>query len=285
MGTVLAMELRKAFGGRWFKVSLLLGMVFALLGAAETLTIYGQSAFLADGSSYTFPTSTSCFATWLGVGAWGEGGAYNLFFYGILFVAPLAYSWSSIAETESGYSGEIISRCSRSTYYFSKLCAAFLSAAAVVAAALLANLIAVACFFPAYQPNSYDNLYSCIYSSDALSHEFYSNPVLFVTLRTLFDSVLCGAWACVVLSLGWFIRNRVITFVIPYIALLGIEYFNHYFFASLGPIYFVEFSPFQILRGWSYAYVHDPVVSCCVVAVLGCVALLLTALKVKRDVL
>lgn len=285
MGTVLAMELRKAFGGRWFKIALLLGVVFALLGAAETMDVYGRAAFPTDGSSYTFPTSASCFATWLGVGAWGEGGAYNLFFYGIVFVAPLAYSWSSIAETESGYRGEVISRCSRSAYYFSKLCAAFLSAAAVVAAALLVNLVAVACFFPAYLPNSYDNLYTCMYSSDALSHEFYSNPALFVSLRTLFDSALCGAWACVVLSLGWFIRNRVVTFVGSYIALLGIEYFNHYFFASLGSVYLFEFSPFQILRGWSYAYTHDPVVSCCVVAALICIALLLTTFKVKRDVL
>lgn len=286
MGRMLAVELHKAFCGRWFFISLGLGMVLAALAAFESVysfELYGFDPQVA--TLYPYFSSWGCFSVWVGVGSLGHEGLFYLFYFGIVFVAPLAYSWSSVSEFRSGYCNDILSRCSPKQYYFSKLIVTFVAAATVTSAAFLINLVIVACFFPAYTPNAYDSLYTGMDYEVVFAEIFYEAPVLFVFARTAFASAICGLWACVIMALGWYVRNTAVVFLVPYIGLLAVDYLNQSFLATLGSFPLFEFSLFEIIQAWSFVYAHDVRIYCLVAFSLLLMAILLTSGKVKRDVL
>ena len=269
MRRVLSLEIRKAFCGRWFAIAVAIALVLAGLAAVESINQFEVIGFnTANTDAYPYYSSWSCYAAWLGVGAWGRAGFYYLFFYGMVFIAPFAYSWSSVTEMRSGYYCQEITRCPRWQYYFSKLIASFCASAAVAAIALLSNMIFVACYFPAFMPNAYDSLYTGMTYSEVFADVFYSNPAFFVFLRTLFDSCLCGAWGALVLSIGWFVKRVSFALILPYFFLLILEFCNHFFFAALTSVPIFEFSIFQRLQGWSFEYAHEPIISVSIVALL-----------------
>ncbi len=78
-----------------------------------------------------------------------------------------------------------------------------------------------------------------------LADLYYANPILFIAVRTLFDSCVCGAWAAFVASIGWFSRHVALNYIASYLGLLGLEFLNHYFFAAITTAPIFEFSVFS----------------------------------------
>jgi len=286
MRRMLALELREAFSNRWFTIAVLAAVLLAALAAGESVEKFNTNGFDAsDSSYYAYYSSWSSVSVWLGVGAWGLSSLYYLFFYGIIFVAPLAYSWSSSTDIRSGYARQLAIRSTKKYYLFSKLIACFSASFAVAACGLLANLLFVSLFFPAYSPFSYDSLYTGMTYGKVLADLYYANPILFIAVRTLFDSCVCGAWAAFVASIGWFSRHVALNFIASYLGLLGLEFLNHYFFAAITTAPIFEFSIFQIIQSWSFEYAHEPLVSFAVLVILALGSVLLTLVKCGRDLL
>lgn len=255
---VLRMELTKASRSRSFRIALLVATVISIWSAFDAVSAFTAIGdFGVDSGSYDFPSSRSCFAAWIGVGSWGAQGAHYLFYYAVVFLSPLAYATSGLSEVDSGYIGEVITRCSRQVYLFSKQFAVFLSSGTVAVLPMLVNLVIVMCVFPAITPDIYDSLYIGVFQDTLFARQFYADPWIFVLLRVALVFVLCGLWGCLVSALGLFLRNRVIQLVVPFLVLLGIEYFNHYIFGALGDVAGIEFSLFNLLQTVGLAYPHD----------------------------
>ncbi len=119
MRRMLALELREAFSNRWFAIAVLVAVLLAALAAGESVAKFSTNGFDgADSSYYAYYSSWSSISVWLGVGAWGRSSLYYLFFYGIIFVAPLAYSWSSSTDIRSGYARQLAVRSTKKYYRF-----------------------------------------------------------------------------------------------------------------------------------------------------------------------
>ena len=275
MRRMLALELREAFSNRWFTSAVLAAVLLAALAAGESVEKFNTNGFDASDSSYY-----AYYSSWSSVSVWSS--LYYLFFYGIIFVAPLAYSWSSSTDIRSGYARQLAIRSTKKYYLFSKLIACFSASFAVAACGLLANLLFVPdrLFFPAYSPFSYDSLYTGMTYGKVLADLYYANPILFIAVRTLFDSCVCGAWAAFVASIGWFSRHVALNFIASYLGLLGLEFLNHYFFAAI-----TTARTGQIIQSWSFEYAHEPLVSLVVLAILALGSVLLTLVKCRRDLL
>jgi hypothetical protein len=286
MGRVLLYEVRKAFGGRWFWITLFLCCALAALNAADSVyKFYAVYDYLYSGDVYSFPTSTSCFSAWIGCGGWSQT-TYSLFFYGIVFLAPMAYAWSSISEVESTYANNVAIRMRKSAYMTSKLVAVFLSSGTVVAAAFLFNLALIACAFPAYAPCIYDVLYVGVSEGILFSNLFYSAPALFVAARTLVAFVLCGAWGAFVCALGFAIKNRVLVFIVPYLALLGLESINSNIYILFGEnLNGTEIAIFDLLQAIPVQYSQSILVICAVAAILLAASFLIAKVKSRADLL
>jgi hypothetical protein len=287
MGGIFGFELRKAFGGRWFWITLLMCCALAAAHAVDSIfRFYNIYEYLYDASVYSFPTSISCFSAWIGCGGGWARSTISLFYYGAVFLAPMAYAWSSISEVESTYANNVAVRTRKSAYMTSKLVATFLSSGTVVAAAFLFNLALIACAFPAYAPCIYDVLYVGISEGILFSNLFYSAPALFVAARTLVAFVLCGAWGAFVCALGFAIKNRVLVFIVPYLALLGLESINSNIYILFGEnLNGTEIAIFDLLQAIPVQYSQSILVICAVAAMLLAASFLIAKVKSRADLL
>jgi hypothetical protein len=287
MGGIFGFELRKAFGGRWFWITLLMCCALAAAHAVDSIfRFYNIYEYLYDASVYSFPTSISCFSAWIGCGGGWARSTISLFYYGAVFLAPMAYAWSSISEVESTYANKVAVRTRKSAYMTSKLVATFLSSGTVVAAAFLFNLALIACAFPAYMPIVYDVLYVGICEGMPFSKLFYSIPAAFVAARTLVSFALCGAWGAFLCALGFAVKNRVLVFIVPYLALLGLESINNNIYGLFGEgLAGIEIVITNLLQGVPAGNPQSILVICAVAAILLATSFLITKVKSRADLL
>lgn len=280
------MELQKCLGSAWFWAVLGLMCLVSAAAALDAIGAYEQfQLFSSQDASYDYLSSESCFVAWVGVGTWGRAGAYTLFYYALVLLAPLAYAWSSASELGSGYAFQALARVPHVDYYAAKGIVAFISALCIGAIPLLLNLLMIACVFPAYVPDVYDSLYTGVYRDTPFSGWFYTIPTLFVCARVLVVCALVGSWTLFVCALGTKFRNRVLVFTVPYLGLLALEYINHSVFVALGNRVGVEVSPFNLMQTIGYAYPHEPAVILAEAALLLVVAGLIFWHRAKGDTL
>ena len=133
----------------------------------------------------------------------------------------LAGSWSCLSERLSGYEAQICTRVSRNAYVNVKMLSAFLSAFAVTAIPLLVNFLIVSMLFPTYLPRVDESTYVGLYLHSYFSGLFYSRPLLYVLVYTLFDAVTLGALSMAVTGLSVVFRSRIKAMVVPYLIMVA----------------------------------------------------------------
>lgn len=228
----LGLELRRALGNRWFVLSLTVLTITALLGAVvRVLFIVDQLDIVVYpylDASYWCLSALSSFASWIAVNHLDT--ATELFFVLVPLLVLMGYSWSLASDLKSGYFEQLVIRSTRGRCYMARFFATFVSGGLLVAVPLLLNFLLVSLFLPAWHPQVIDMFYTSVGGAPDVSDNapfsglFYTNPLLFVMARTLFDFVLCGLWATAVLALSLLVRNRAALVVIPYIALLLVKH-------------------------------------------------------------
>ena len=115
-------------------------------------------------------------------------------------------------------------RDSRPLFLGAKALATFLTAAVVIAAPLLANLVMCACVAPASPNWVSDVLYLGVTRDAPLSELFYNVPLAFCLLWTLVAALVAGLWAVLVLSLTALLDNFAPTLVASYLVLHVLSY-------------------------------------------------------------
>lgn len=150
----------------------------------------------------------------------------------------LAGSWSCLSERLSGYEAQICTRVSRNAYVNVKMLSAFLSAFAVTAIPLLVNFLIVSMLFPAYLPRVDESTYVGLYLHSYFSGLFYSRPLLYVLVYTLFDAVTLGALSMAVTGLSVVFRSRIKAMVVPYLIMVAWHFVNDWIFSVLSCVGF-----------------------------------------------
>lgn len=239
-------ELSKIFGNPIFALTLMVATIISMAAAIEawwTLeTERKQLLSLGYGvglqvQAYLGQTRESSFGNWIVVSANAPLSA-SVFFYALPLLAMLAGSWSCLSERLSGYEAQICTRVSRNAYVNVKMLSAFLSAFAVTAIPLLVNFLIVSMLFPAYLPRVDESTYVGLYLHSYFSGLFYSRPLLYVLVYTLFDAVTLGALSMAVTGLSVVFRSRIKAMVVPYLIMVAWHFVNDWIFSVLSCVGF-----------------------------------------------
>ncbi|WP_251158475.1 hypothetical protein [Caniella muris] len=231
MSILLSMELRKAFGGAPFKIALGVGTLLALVSAGTFVFWFSGYVVGDDGSVvnlgvyeiavpdeyYGMLSLNSPFYACMSRD--NTVPASTLFFVLAPLLCLLPYAWSYRSELTDGYLAQVYVRTFRAPYYRAKAAAVFLSAFVAVIVPQVVNFIVLCCIYPLYTPTPVDSFYTGISNGSPWSQLYYSAPLLYVSIYFLVSSILAGVWSTFVLSLSFFISNRVVLLVGPFLAM------------------------------------------------------------------
>lgn len=229
---ILNHELTKLFHTPWLYLAIGIGSTLAVSAGIESyLYLQRENAQLLSlgyglglsAHNVLGQTREGSFGNWMLVGA-NAPLAASIFFYALPLLVLIPFAWSYRTEARTGYAAHIAVRDKRSSYVASKMLASFVSGAVVTAVPLLINFLVVSCLFPAYLPLAEDSSYVGVFVGCFFSELFYNQPLLFVAAYTVFDALLMGLWAAVVLALSSLIHDRVTLMVIPYLLFLAWSY-------------------------------------------------------------
>ena len=238
---VLRHELHKTFRCPLFAASLVMGVLIALAAAVESWCYLNQERnnLLSFGyglglqaQHYLGQTRESSFGNWIVVSANAPLSA-TIFFYILPLLALLAGSWSCLAERLNGYDAQLCTRVSRRLYINVKLISSFLSAFVVTAVPLAVNFLIVSMLFPAYMPRVDETTYVGLYLHSYFSLLFYTQPLLYVLVYTLFDAVTLGVLSMAVTGLSVVFRSRVKAVIVPYLLMVAWPFVNDWIFSVL----------------------------------------------------
>ena len=253
MGPLLKVELKKAFTNKMFFICLAIGLLIAGVSAVQNITNYltGREMLreiIAAGfeQNPTFAIN-SPYTEWIGNDP--QYPMTALFYMLLPLLAGLAYGWSFSAERKSGYVAQMVSRSrKKSQYFLAKYIATFLAGGAVVAIPLVLNFLAVACFIPAYTPDSFYQIYYFM-EVHFLRGLFYNAPLLYVCYTILLDFVFAGLFAAACVALAFFVKNKFAVILLPFLGVFAVQYFqDNVLGAVIGD---VTISPMDFLRGYA----------------------------------
>lgn len=145
------------------------------------------------------------------------------------FLVVLPFSTSYVDDYKNQLLPVYFSRVSKRDYYVSKLAAAFVGTAFIIAVSFLANLLLCNCFFPhnsntwigQYQmPSYYRSLlgtnidYRTLYPAIPLLRVYLFSPFLYNLIYILFFSLFSGLLGSFIMSLSfWMKKNKFVLFV------------------------------------------------------------------------
>lgn len=224
-------EVKKAFKNRFFWLALVVGLTITIIQAVTTImkvthfNRLDQQFHVTEAGVPEFAVNysmESLYTYWIG----GSGNDYAMYlFYFIVFLlCAIPFAWSLSTETKSGYITNVITRGNRNQFYFAKYFAVFLSGGSVALFALIANFVLCACFFPAYRPDQFGELYFGLPQQFLFSEYFFSIPLVYVGIYVFLSFLMTGLWATVSISLSFFVKNKLAVLICPYLFLLFVQF-------------------------------------------------------------
>lgn len=261
---VAAVEVRKAFGNRWFAVSLFVGCVLALASAVGSCVLYGDTlAEIIEWWGLVAPSlsAVSCFRFFM-TSDYIQAPT-DLFYALVPLLATVPYGWSLCEERHRGYAQHAFLQCGRVRYVAGKALAAAASGGVVVAVPLILNCVACACFIPAYEPDVATVFNTGVYETVMGSELYYNVPVLFVGFYIALTALFGAGWAAFVLLMGGYAHDgvRLIAGLFVLLYLFGsLEYKLGVLLAG-SAIDYLSTSPLVWLRGVAIGGNTDVVVA------------------------
>lgn len=256
MRNMLKIELRKAFGNKFFFLAICLACCIALLAAVYNVERYQREAEYTERASAIsgermnpYAPAFTLYNSWLCTDY--VSFAASLFWFLSPIFATLAYGWSMSMEIKSGYRRNVMLRISRKNYYLSKLAAVFLAGGTVVTIPVVLNVAVTAMFIPAVKPDYFYKIYYPVGLPSMFSRLFYVCPLLHVIARILVAFTFAGAIATASFSMAFVICNRFAVVLLPFLLVLGVTYLQY---LIPNEIHYAEFSPIYLMGAGGFNY-------------------------------
>ncbi len=222
MKRAVAYELKRAFGSSGFAVALLAALALCAAQVALVSAPFAYSdgwQFWRNGTNGAFPPSA--YNTWIGLTAYS---VFTMMFYYALPLLTCFPAASSLCfDVHSGYACQAVSRIGHVRYIVSKILAASLAAAVVIAVPLVLNVVTTACLVPALWPDSAESTFF-VGPSNTLASVFFACPLAFIAL---FSALAVGLGiTCVALSyaLSFLVSNRFIVLLAPMAVCFALQF-------------------------------------------------------------
>lgn len=253
MAHMLRVEFTKVFYNWLFVITLIVAAAIAIWSGISAIMLYAHdremvavSAGLAGVAVNPDYGLITLFNKWIGQDYVAM--ATSLFYLLLPILSVLPYAWSYYSERKSGYVKQVLIRTHRSTYFLSKYIATFVSGALVILIPMALNFMLVSAFIPAAKPDLFYDIYYGMPAGAKGSVLFYEHPYWFVLCRFLMAGVFAGLIATCVIALSFFINNRFVVMLVPFLVLLTINYFSGMTGKYTGDI---ELSPINFIHGGS----------------------------------
>lgn len=253
---MLRIELKKATNNWLFWITLGITAVIAVWSGISAVLLYFNDINMMKLSEEMSACDINpdyglitLFNKWIGQDY--ISAATSLFYLLLPIFAVLPYACSYFSERKSGYMKLVITRTYRSTYFLSKYAATFISGAMVIIIPMAINFMVVSSFIPAAAPDVYYDIYYSMPVGSMGSELFYEHPYLFVLFRFVLAAIFSGLIATTVIAISFFVDNRFAVMLIPFLALITINYFSS---ALLDYTNGIEISPIKFIHGGNLAY-------------------------------
>lgn len=168
---------------------------------------------------------TTLFTSW--IGADHISPAASLFYLLLPLIAALGYGWSYCSECKSGYIKNVTTRTSKTNYFLSKYIAVFLAGGMVVTVPILLNIMAVAVFIPAIQPDVFYDVYYAAHPWSTLTPLFYAHPVVYMLLKIVTTFIFAGLISEICICISFLSKNKFVSVFTPLFLLLFINYLSN----------------------------------------------------------
>lgn len=222
MKKMLRIEFSRALKNKYLLFSILLGSVVTISHFAQNV-IPIQKFISLDLEHGVYPSSV--FDKWIGESL---GTMQPMLYYLLLpILAALPFADSFFLDMKTGYIKNVFIRAKKSQYYIAKYFSVFVAAGIAVLVPLLLNLALTASILPSLVPEPTTGTFA-LREPNMGSSIFYTHPYIYTFLYLAMDFVFAGLLAGIALSISFFVSNRFIVMLSPFIG-----YLTFYAFTTL----------------------------------------------------
>lgn len=189
MKNTIKLEIHKAIKNKLFVISVLLGCAITILSLIYQVNV--SSLDFATIEKNPMISAYTVFSTWIGGDGYSLGASVYFFIFPLLISIP--YGWSYCEEKKNGYIGAVVVKAGKTSYFWAKYIAVFLTGGLAMVIPLIFNFLLAMLFFPVATPQPiYSTVYGIYYSSlmsDLFTHiRFY---MYFSSLLLILYTVVC----------------------------------------------------------------------------------------------
>lgn len=240
---MLRIEFSRALKNKFLLLAILLGCVITVSHFVQNivpqLNWHTWWTFKIDQDMYP----NSVFNQWIGE---SSASMQQMLYYLMLpILAALPFGDSFYLDMKTGYIKNVFIRSKKSQYYAAKYLSTFVAGGIAVTVPLLLNLALSASFVPSLLPDPISGTYVVV-EANMGSGLFLTHPYVYTFLYLALDFVFAGLLAGISLSISFFVSNRFIVLLAPFIGYLVFFAFTELTKHSiLDPVYFLM--PLQIV--------------------------------------
>lgn len=219
MKKVYQMEIKRAFQGLSYRITLLIGCGISLCHVIRCGIPHYRYLRSLGGVYKGLLHPVSASELWMG------GNTYNIegfVFYAILpLLAVFPYGQSYYEDVKGGFIRQIYSREQRSSYLKAKYLAVFLSGGTAVIIPLLVNWLGTLLFVPNLLAESALQSNNITYES-LWKHLFFTKPGIYLGIFLALTFVFAGIYATMALSVSFFSEWKIFVYTFPFFVQMGI---------------------------------------------------------------
>jgi hypothetical protein len=208
---LLKQEIKRAFSGRYFFISLSIGMAIVLWHFIQITFFSGVDLEEAVANNYC---PLSLYNTWIG---YRSGIQRSIYFVIMPILAALPFGDTYFTDIKNGYAKNILIKRTRTNFALSKYVAVFLSGGITIAVPLVADLLLCALFFPAIDPDAFTRTFPIFPSDNFMGNLFIVKPLLYTFIYIFLDFFLSGFIGCLCLPLSLVLINKYLVLVAPFL--------------------------------------------------------------------
>lgn len=207
---MLRAELYRAFGNKFFFLSLALGIGIAVAHIFQFVipTSIEESAYI-----YDFPASA--FTRW--IGGWSYPVHPDLFYLVSPLLAALPFGWSFSADWNSGYANQVFARARRWQFLLAKVLASFASAGVAVIAPLIINFLGTACVLPLITPHVTGIGSFMVLPMYFMGDLFFENPLAYLGTYLSISFIAAGLMGCLCFPASLLLSNKYVVICFPFV--------------------------------------------------------------------
>lgn len=226
MKNCFKMEMKRVVRGRIFWVSLLTGTFILMLQVLlETFGLAQNplSAFKGVGTDpYTL------YENWAG----GRGNVYLPAFLSIFpLLSASAHAVTYHMDLKSGYIKNMVIKTNRKNYLLAKYLVSFISGGIVIVIPMVVNFMITAAMLPAIKP--FLGTANIMHSGHFLAWLAYNHPFVRFLIFMVIYFVYGGAFACIALAAGRFIKNVFLLSLFPFVVAYGLNILSSAYFTNI----------------------------------------------------